>query len=186
VNPPGRSRRAGRRAASGILVPLLLAALLLAAPGRAALALGSRVSGPGFDGVILEMPSPRPDVEVWTPGYDRIAEMEKRFPPYVKRYIKSHGIVLPRPPSRYKRHYVGILEKGKRLIGASYYGDGSDFVASKKWLETVGSPESFDGDCMGSVYDVDAGEFVLFEIYPSKAEGKGKGGRPAAPRKRAR
>ena len=155
-------------------IVVLLSLLSVLCLGTDALALGTRVSGPGFDGVILDMPSPQKDVEVWVPEYDQIVRMEKALPPYVKNFIKVHQIVLTRPLSKYKRHYLGIREKGRRLIGTSYYSDGLEFVTKKRWLETVGDGSAGGDEYMGSVYDVDLGEFLLFEIYPPKAGGKGK------------
>jgi hypothetical protein len=139
-----------------------------------ALALGARVSGPGFDGLVLDMPSPQKDVEVWVPEYDQIVRMEKALPAYVKNYIKVHRIVLTRPLSKYKRHYLGVREKGRRLIGTSYYSDSLEFVTRKRWLKTIGDSSAGGDEYLGSVYDVELGEFLLFEIYPKKAGGKDK------------
>ncbi len=126
------------------------------------------VSGPGFDGMILDMPTTRKEVAVWIPGYDQIAELEKALPAYVKRYIKAHKIVLRKPISKYKRQYVGVKENGKRMIGVSFYYERLDFVTSKKWLTGVWSGESAGDDYLGAVYDVEKKAFELFEIYPGK------------------
>ncbi|HEY3490235.1 MAG TPA: hypothetical protein VGK27_08965 [Candidatus Deferrimicrobiaceae bacterium] len=150
-----------------VIMLALLIACAYCAPGHAA---ATRVSGPGFDGVILDMPSTRKDVKIWVPGYDQINEMERALPDYVKRYIKVHKIVLRKPISKYKRHYLGVSENGKRMIGVSYYYENLDFVTSKKWLNGVGDSSSGGDDYLGAVYDVDQKAYVLFEIYPDKKQ----------------
>lgn len=155
-------------------IVVLLSLLSVLLTGTDAFALGTRVSGPGFDGVILDLPSPQKGVEVWLPEYDQVVRMEKALPAYVKRYIKVHKVVLSRPLSKYKRHYLGVRDNGRRLIGTSYYADSLEFVTKKRWLETVGDGSAGGDDYLGSVYDVDNGKFVLFEIYPPKAGGKGR------------
>jgi hypothetical protein len=150
---------------------LALAALLCLAFGTAQ-AGGNRVSGPNFDGVVLDLPSTQKGVDVWVPGYDAINEMERAFPAYVKKYIKIHKVTLTKPISKYKRQYVGIVDGGKKLIGVSYFYEKTDFVTSKRWLQQVGSTAGGGDDYMGAVYDAGARKFVTFEICPPAPKGK--------------
>jgi hypothetical protein len=145
---------------------LVLAIILSILSGSKVHASGTRVSGPGFDGVILDLPSTQKDVSVWVPGYDQIAEIEKALPAYVKKYIKAHKVVLRKPISKYKRQYVGVSENRKQLIGVSFYYDKLDFVTSKKWLNVVGNGGRGGDDYLGAVYDLEKKAYVLFEIYP--------------------
>jgi hypothetical protein len=146
---------------------LAIAWTILAGPSVASAA--TRVSGAGFDGVILDLPSTRKDVEVWVPGYDQIVEIERALPAYVKNYIKVHKITLRKPIGKYKRQYVGVKEGGKRMIGISFYYDGLDFVTSKKWLSTVGDSSKGGDDFLGAVYDMEQKAYTWFEIYAKAA-----------------
>ncbi len=147
-------------------VALLFAVVLSALSVQAAYPSSTRVSGPDFDGVILDLPSTRPGIAIWIPGYDQILSMEKALPEYVRNYIREKRIVLRKPISKYKRQYVGVRDDGRRLIGVSFYHENLDFITSKKWLNGVWGGDSAGDDYMGAVYDVEKQAFELFEIYP--------------------
>ena len=149
---------------------IILTVVMTCAFGINGYASETRVSGAGFDGVILDLPSTQKNIEVWIPVYDQISEMEKALPEYVKTYIKANKITLTKPITKYKRQYVGIKDNGRKLIGTNYYYDNLDFVTSKKWLKTVGDCSAGGDEYLGSVYDVDQKAFVLFEIYSKKAD----------------
>lgn len=159
------NRKIGRRFAAALAIAVAIVCI-----GTAANAMGTRVSGPGYDGLVLDLPSAQKGVEVWIPSAEQIAEMERALPAYVKKYIKTHKVVLSRPVSKYKRHYVGVREAGRKLIGISFFSDRLDFVTSGSWLLRVGSGGGGGDDDLGAVYDVDRKKFLLFEI-PPKATG---------------
>jgi hypothetical protein len=105
----------------------------------------------------------------WTPALADALALEQRLPDYLRRRVPSEyrraGWKPPSPPlweraPSYKRQYVGIRRKGRRVIYANFFCAGSE----DSWRTR---PVSVDdgGDCYFQVeYDVDRRTFSELSI----------------------
>ena len=105
----------------------------------------------------------------WTPALADALALEQRLPDYLRRKVppqyRRRGWKPPSPPlweraPSYKRQFVGIRPKGRRVIYANFFCEGSEDY----WRTR---PVSVDdgGDCYFQVeYDVDKRTFSELQI----------------------
>lgn len=121
---------------------------------------GERVSGPGFEGVVImeDMPGR------WTPTRQQIAELETALPAYAAAELKRLKLTLSKSLSEYKRHYIGRVEGRRRTIHITFFHDKTDIVKSGKWLDgpirVLGGGDNF----LYAEYDTDAKMFFSFGV----------------------
>jgi hypothetical protein len=138
----------------------LLAAFGLSASSQAP-NLGTRVTKPAFDGVIL----PAGSIHYWTPRERDILALEARLPRYVAGWLKARNVSLPIELTTYRRQYVGFVDaQGRHLIIATFFHESTDEVKSGRWL-TVGMTVNGGGaNYLEARYDVTARRFLEFWI----------------------
>ena len=77
---------------------------------------GERVSGPGFDGVVMMDAGPGG----WTPTRSEIAELEKALPADTSTAWSERKALSARRLSEYKRQYVGRSHGRRRVIHVTF------------------------------------------------------------------
>jgi hypothetical protein len=59
--------------------------------------------------------------EAWTPSRDDVAELEERILAYLKRTEPRRSRVGWSDLPTYRRQYVGVMQKGRRVIWANFF-----------------------------------------------------------------
>ena len=118
---------------------VLLATVLLAAVPAPTPAppVGARVSGPGYDGLII---SPLPDqpYQGWQPTPDQIKELETALPPYVSGKLRRWRVQsLPKPLTEFKRQYWGFYSNKTFYIDVHFYHRSTELVRTGQWLRSM-------------------------------------------------
>ncbi len=124
---------------------------------------GTRVSGPGFHGIILNEKSTT-DLEIWIPNNKQVSELENSLPSYVQSQVTASGFKLSKRLSDYKRQYVGIKKDGVRLIMIHFFYNETEIVKTGEWLKgTIGVLGGGD-NYLGAIYDTEKKLFTKFVI----------------------
>lgn len=103
-------------------ISFLLAALTLELEGDT-LNQFTRVSIMRRGGVIVPSAYMRdilPESDFWTPSPRQIEEAERKLVAFLRREDRKHGSgelsQILRSPSNYRRQYIGMIEKGEKLL----------------------------------------------------------------------
>ena len=91
---------------------------------------GERMSGPGFEGVVIVEEGPGR----WTPTRREIEELERTLPADTSA-AWSERKVVPKRLSEYKRQYVGLGHGKKRTIHVTFLHNSTSSVRSGAWLQ---------------------------------------------------
>jgi hypothetical protein len=95
-----------------------------------------RVSGPGYDGVIIGADA-RDSADLWTPAESIVREAEALLPTYLdspKAAATLHGSRIRAELPHYKRQYWGVVRRGQREIAIHFYHQDSFTVRGGSWL----------------------------------------------------
>lgn len=123
--------------------PIMLWAAFATAPIHGPLPV--RVTGPGYDGVIIAVegrsssdPRQRSKLaDTWTPTEATVREAEAQLPGYLDSPSAEailHGSRIRAELSHYKRQYWGVVRSGKREILVHFYHQNSSAVRGGLWL----------------------------------------------------
>jgi hypothetical protein len=107
-----------------------------------------RVSGPGFEGVIISAEEclasdPRhllKPSEVWTPSETNVREAEETLPAYISGADATRvlqGSRIPSELARYKRQYWGTVRNGRRELLVLFYHGDTDIVRKGIWSRGI-------------------------------------------------
>ncbi len=103
--------------------------LLFDAPAAA----GERVSGPGFDGVVMMDVGPGS----WMPTRSEIAELENALPADTSTAWNERKAPSARRLSEYRRQYVGRTQAQRRVIHVTFLHNDTTSVRSGEWLQRL-------------------------------------------------
>jgi hypothetical protein len=124
---------------------------------------GHRVSGPGYEGIIVTKTSESKFIPegIWVPDRVQIAMIENSLPGYVASEIRLWSQKNPPLPplSEYKRQYLGIIESRHKLIRIILYHN--SLVGSGEWLRDMGISGG-GNKVLQAIYDKDLRKFVHF------------------------
>jgi hypothetical protein len=89
--------------------------------------LGSAISGPGYEGVVL--PCSRGLEGCWVPTKEEVSRFERALATFC-RSGECEGL---HPLSEYRRHYEGTSERNAKQIRALLFHQSTDYVRSGAW-----------------------------------------------------
>ena len=139
--------------ATAICVVILLTAFM--AP-ICAQQLGERVSGDGYDGIIL-LPSPHSS-NYWAPAKADITKVENQVLKDPRPEPKSSAAYIPAEQLRkYKRYYKGVRFKDRSYIYVEFLHESNRIVKDGSWSQKYPGPVTYD---YAMAYDMTQGKFV--------------------------